>query len=271
LWLLMAWLACAGIMLLRLPIGFARLTRLARESRPVIAGRLAHELERATRDMGLSRPVALLVSASQTIPMTWGASQPVIVLPDDAENWPADRMRVVLLHELAHVARNDFVWQLMGSVARAVHWINPLAWWGFQMLKTELEQASDDRVISAGADANTYAFELLQVTARYPVPRFTPSAALAMGRSARIQRRLESILDETRNRQPLSARIAALVALAGFVALAVVASFGGTVVWATDTAKDAPPAADAPRSDVSSSPGAPGKADAAPEGAADAP
>ncbi len=268
-WLLMAWLAGAGFMLLRLPIGIARLTRLARESRPVIAGRLAHELERATRDIGLSRPVALLVSASQTIPMTWGAWQPVIVLPDDAENWPADRMRVVLLHELAHVARNDFVWQLMGSVARAVHWINPLAWWGFQMLKTEIEQASDDRVISAGADANTYAFELLQVTARYPVPRFTPSAALAMGRSARIQRRLESILDETRNRRPLSGGIAALVALAGFVALAAVASFGGTVVWAADAARDAPSAADAPRSEVSSSPATAGKADAAPEGATD--
>jgi carboxyl-terminal processing protease len=142
---------------------------------------------------------------------------------------------------------------------------------GLREVKTELEQASDDRVISAGADANTYAFELLQVTARYPVPRFTPSAALAMGRSARIQRRLESILDETRSRRPLSARLAALVALAGFVALTIVASFGGTAVWAADTAKDAPPAADASRSDDGLSRAAPGKAAAAPEGTTDAP
>ena len=80
-----------------------------------------------------------------------------------------------------------------GSLARAVHWINPLAWWGFRMLKTELEQSSDDRVISAGADANTYAFELLQVTAHYPAPRFTPlGGVLAMGCSALdSKRRLE--------------------------------------------------------------------------------
>ena len=112
LWLLAVWLVGTGILVLRLLLGVARLARLARESRPVNAGRLAHELERAMRDMGLSRPVALRVSASQTIPMTWGAWQPVILLPDDAENWPADRMRVVLLHELAHVARHDFVWQV---------------------------------------------------------------------------------------------------------------------------------------------------------------
>jgi hypothetical protein len=134
-WLLTAWLVGAGIMMLRLLIGVVRLKRLARESRPVSAGPLAHELERAMGDVGLNRPVALLVSARQTIPMTWGASRPVVLLPDGAENWPADRVRVVLLHELAHVARNDYVWQLMGSLARAVHWINPLVWWGFEKLR----------------------------------------------------------------------------------------------------------------------------------------
>jgi carboxyl-terminal processing protease len=272
-WLLTVWMAGAAIMALRLVIGISRLQRLARESGRVGAGRVADVFERAMCDMGLDRPVTLAVTRDQTIPMTWGTWPPVVLLPRDAENWPEDRLRVVLLHELAHVARNDYAWQLVGALARAVHWINPLAWWGFRKLKAELEQASDNRVLSAGADANTYAFELLHVTARYPLPRFTPSAALAIGRPARLQRRLESILDETRNRRPLSARIAALVGLTGFVAMAVIASFGGTVSLATEAAKDASlPAAGAAPSDDGSPPAATAKATAtAPLDGADAP
>jgi carboxyl-terminal processing protease len=236
-WLLSVWMAGAALLMLRLAIGVARLWRLERAGSPAGARALT-VLEQAQRDAGTSRPVTLLTADHQTMPMTWGALRPVILLPGTAEDWPEDRLRIVLLHELSHVARHDYLWQLVGAVARAVHWLNPLAWWGYQRLKVELEQASDDRVLSAGADANAYAFELLQVTACYPLPRFTPSAALAIGRSARIQQRLESILDETRNRRRLSTRTAALLVLATVMAVAAIASFGGTALWA-DTAEAA--------------------------------
>src|SRR2546426_2601906 len=50
-----------------------------------------------------------------------------ILLPSEAASWPPDRLRAVLLHELAHVARHDCLALTMGTLALAMYWFHPLA------------------------------------------------------------------------------------------------------------------------------------------------
>src|SRR5262249_4018402 len=64
----------------------------------------------------------------------------------------------------------------------------------------------------------------LQITSQFPKPAYAPSAALAIGRSARIQKRIEGILDPSRNRLPLNGRMAAVLFLAASALTASVAS-----------------------------------------------
>lgn len=228
------WLAGVAVLLGHALASFVALKRLERRSEAIDGHPLADELSQAARDQGILRPIRLKLSSRPSIPMTWGIVRPVLLLPREAITWPDAPLRIVLLHELAHIARFDFLTQLVGTIVRALHWYNPLAWWGLSQMKIEQEQACDDCVLRTGTAADVYAFELLNVTSQYPRPRFTPSAALAIGRSAKLQCQLESILDESRNRRPLTLRSSAAVALAGVLMVTGIAPLHSASAGADD-------------------------------------
>jgi hypothetical protein len=100
----------------------------------------------------------------------------------------------VLLHELAHVRRHDYLNQLVARLACAVHWFNPLAWMAARRLRAERERACDDQVLRTGASACDYAEHLLAVARGLrPVGRGTMGIAMA-GRSA-FGERVAALLD----------------------------------------------------------------------------
>jgi carboxyl-terminal processing protease len=129
-----------------------------------------------------------------------------VLLPIEATGWTKERLRAVLLHELAHVQRFDCLTQWLAQLARAVHWFNPLAWLAVRELRREQELACDDRVLRTGLLAADYAEHLLAMASRRPAYRFATGVALAMARPAKIHRRLRSILDPGRNRNALTRR-----------------------------------------------------------------
>ena len=99
--LLLAWAVGTFLSLLLLALGLPGLWLLRRRARRVHVGPLADELIRLRTRLGVTRPVTLLMGPSGTMPMTWGARRPCILLPIEAGHWPADRPRArsVLLHE----------------------------------------------------------------------------------------------------------------------------------------------------------------------------
>jgi carboxyl-terminal processing protease len=213
------WLWLAGAVLAALPIagGFLSLWQLGRSCRPVTAGPAACLLQQIADGLGLRRRVRLVQSGQRTMPMTWGVCRPVVLLPDEADTWSSERLHVVLLHELGHVRRWDCLTQLLAHLARALHWFNPLAWLAVARMYAEQERACDDLVLNAGLDPAEYAEHLLAVTSGLSSRFLVAPVALAMGRRARMQRRLLSILDGGRNRQPLQLRGLALALVAGLV------------------------------------------------------
>jgi len=206
-----------------LAIGLASLRRLRRTSRVLADGAASEALRSLRAEYGLRRRVELLESRSRAIPMTWGVLRPVIVLPADSQTWPAERLRAVLLHELAHVARFDWLMQLASQVARAIHWFNPLAWLAARKVQALQELACDDRVLGVGLLAADYAEQLLAVTSGRRISRTLAAAGLAMGRERRLECRLRAILDPSRNRRTPSRRralVSLAIALAALVSLA---------------------------------------------------
>src|SRR5439155_20287912 len=115
------WLGGAVIILLSVAVGRLRLRALRRAAQPPSNGDWLALLRLLCDELRVGRPVTLLQSADDVMPVTWGWWQPVILLPAEADEWSPERRRVVLLHELAHVKRWDCLTQMIPRLACAVY------------------------------------------------------------------------------------------------------------------------------------------------------
>jgi carboxyl-terminal processing protease len=224
-WLLLL-AAAAGAVLTGMPmvLGWWSLRRLRRKA-CLVGGRAADLLQQLAAELQVRRSIVLLGSDARSIPMTWGIRRPIILLPTGAEKWSEERLRMVLLHELAHIKRGDCGTQILAHLVRALYWFNPLVWLAVAALRTEQERACDDLVLSRGASAPDYAQQLLTITSGRALHWLDSPVALAIGRAKRIQRRLTAILDGERRRRPLTGRMLAwafLTALGVLLPLATV-------------------------------------------------
>ena len=212
---LLVWAIGVVLMLGSLLIGTATIAWQTRR-----AGRIAEPnwlslLQSLREVLSIRRPVALLRSNWPAVPYTSGIFRPAIILPPEADGWPDDRRRVVLLHELAHVKRLDCLTQLIARVARALYWFNPLIWLACRMLRLERERACDDLVLSSGPGTkpSDYAAHLLDIVRTLHTSRFPSLGAVAMAKRSQLEGRVIFILDPKRNRRRLTRLGAAIATL----------------------------------------------------------
>jgi len=220
------WLSGVAVVLILLAVGIVRIAWLDRVTRPMRDDAWLLLMEDLSRELGLHRHIRLLQARGPAMPMTWGIRRPAILLPAEADQWPAERRRDVLLHELAHVKRQDFLIQLIARVACAVYWFHPLVWLAATRLREERERACDDHVLRAGATPSAYATHLLEIARGLRAAPATSLASVAMARPAQLATRLIDVLDGRRCRDTLSPRSALpawIAAIAVVVPLAAVA------------------------------------------------
>lgn len=219
-----AWMLGVLLAMARLASSVTRVRREARTAQPLTDGPAAKMRDRLVWRMGIDRRVTLLQGAAGCMPLTWGIARPCVLLPAEAEGWPADRLEAVLTHELAHVRRRDCAWQLVAEAACALHWFNPLAWAAARRLRLESEHACDDQVLIAGSRGADYAGHLLDVARTLRPPRATPLAAVPMARPSQLRTRLHAVLSAERARGPVPAYVAAPALIGAGVLLAVIAA-----------------------------------------------
>jgi beta-lactamase regulating signal transducer with metallopeptidase domain len=193
------------VLVARLAIEPLALRRLTQGSRGLVDPASRRLLEECMLELRVSRPVRLLQSRGEIMPMTFGTRQPTIVVPASAGQWTEDRWRAVLLHELAHVARRDCLTQRLTACACAIYWPHPGVWFAARRLRVERELACDDRVLEAGAGPREYAGHLLELAHSLGASP-APATALGMARARQLERRLLAILDAARNRATLRRR-----------------------------------------------------------------
>lgn len=215
--ILTVWLIGAGLAMLPWLAGAWTVWRLGRGARRVRDSFINSMFHGLRGEFSIRRKVELKVGRCSMTPMAWGVFRPCVLLPPEALRWPADRLRSVLLHELAHVKRWDCLTQLLGQLACAIYWFNPMAWLGARAMRAEHERACDDRVLAWGLGEACYAEHLVQVARSLRAPAMPWMAAVAMARQSQLRDRLLAILDPSRPRTRFSGRtvlIAVLLTLA---------------------------------------------------------
>jgi TonB family protein len=219
-----AWIAGTSVSLLILIAGWGRLIWLSSRSRRLRRGRWAEVASEIAAGLGIRRPVSLLYSRHPTLLVTYGWWRPCIVLPAGALDWPHNRIRVVVSHELAHVRRGDWAALLLAELLRSMYWFNPLVWVAAERLRQESERACDDVVLGFGVEGPEYAAHLLDVAR---AARFRGFPAPAMVRPSKLERRVNAMLDTRVNRDPATPRMRA-AAIAAMLAVSLgIAGMGG--------------------------------------------
>ena len=213
---ILIWAAGVAAVTVRAILGLAAARRLVRRCRPVTAGPLVETAEEARQALGVSRSVRVFEgspAATVAVPMTCGFLSPTILLPADAAAWPADRLRTVLLHEMAHVRRGDWLLLALAQCACALYWFHPLVWLAVSRLRAEGEGACDDLVLSCGVSAPDYAAHLLEIVRGLSESRFQWPATVAMARRADVADRVRAILGAHRSRCGVTRRGLAVSAI----------------------------------------------------------
>ena len=221
--LLAIWALGTLLLLARLLIGRSRLRAITARAWAPDDAPWNRLLEEEKRLAGVSGRVRLLVSPAAATPFTWGAREPVVLLPEDALEWSTERRRIVLRHELAHVARADSLAQSLAAIACAGYWFHPLALIAAKRLRTECESACDERVVALGTQPWEYASHLLDL-ARGAREMGSPGLlSVGMARRSQLEGRLLALLHASRSRATPTRR-AQVVAIALPLALAMAAS-----------------------------------------------
>lgn len=212
--ILLLWFLGFSVIAFRLLGGLARLAWVAARAKPLFEDAWMHEVLNLSGSLKISRAVRLLECPSaQAMPLTCGLFRPVIILPAGSAQWDADRRRVVLSHELAHIARNDWCIQICGELARAIYWFHPLVWLAAAQLRHESERACDDAVLLSGVAPSHYASQLLDLARTLGSSGRAWSTALAIARPSHLERRFAAMLNPSLNRRRLSPKVKFLIPL----------------------------------------------------------
>jgi TonB family protein len=238
-WLLAIWGIGLVAVASRLFGGLFRTATLSGRARVMVNSAWTVDLEEIAQSLRIDRDVRLLQSAdSSAMPLTWGVRRPTILLPLGASDWPPERRRIVLSHELAHIARVDWLLQICAEISRAIYWFHPLAWKAGSALRYESERACDDVVLNSGIAGEDYAGELLTIARSLKNSPASICPALAIARTTNLERRFAAMLNSSVNRRSsrrskLFVGLAALFLLLPLAAVRAPAqnagSFSGTV------------------------------------------
>jgi GWxTD domain-containing protein len=160
-WLVPFWMAGVVGFYLRHLIGWAMTRRLRRRGVCAAPDFWQERLSVLCRRLQLSRPVALLESCLATVPVVMGHLRPVVLMPVGLlTGLPAAQIESILLHELAHIRRYDYLVNMLQASVESLLFYHPVVWWISGVIRTEREHCCDDLAVALSGDVRQYAVAL---------------------------------------------------------------------------------------------------------------
>ncbi len=160
-WFAPFWMAGVWIFYLSHVAGWIGVRRLRRRGVCGAPERWQKELARLSARLRVSRPVLLLESSLAEAPLVLGHFRPVILVPLGLlAGLPTEQVEAILLHELAHIRRCDFLVNVLQRSVEGLLFYHPAVWWIARVIRTERENCCDDVVVAMTGNAREYAVAL---------------------------------------------------------------------------------------------------------------
>jgi beta-lactamase regulating signal transducer with metallopeptidase domain len=143
--------------------------------------------------IGIKKPVQIWISEFVSSPVTIGFLKPVILVPIAAiNNLSAEQMEAVLLHELSHIKRYDYLVNLVINFIQTIFYFNPFVKAFVKIVEREREKSCDEMVMQFQYDSYEYATALLTLEKTNHIYR--PLAVGATGKKNDLLKRVELIM-----------------------------------------------------------------------------
>jgi len=249
--ILIAWLAVVLTLCARWAVVQWRFGRAVRQLPEFNGVRRGLELARLCRHAGIRRAVRFVEGDLLAVPAVWGILRPTIIVPRQlSSDLSLRQLRWLLLHELAHVSRNDLLISLIQRIVVILNFFNPAAWIANHVADRLREFACDDQASSlcdtSPVEASEAFVQILQRAVRSPIPLAGTLGLFGLDSRSGCFQRVERLLDSDRPRSGKIGRMSQ-------VAILLLAALSLPYVHAAvdnppgQPGKEARPAAQAPR------------------------
>lgn len=162
---------------------------------------------------GIYRPVTVRLSHLVESPITYRFFRPIVLLPISLFTHLSDeQIEVILLHELAHIKRQDYLVNLLQSCIEVLFFYHPLIWWMSKQVRIEREHCCDDRVMNLRHNPMLYAQTLTQMQGQHYSLK-TKLAMSATGNTGDFSKRIYRLFEQKEPYATLRNSVAALLLL----------------------------------------------------------
>ncbi|MFO1499006.1 MAG: M56 family metallopeptidase [Verrucomicrobiota bacterium] len=212
-----AWACGCGLLLVVVARRQWRFARWLRTQPPIRDEAIRSLLESCKARIGVRRHVELIEARGIPFPALFGWPKPLLLLPSESlPHLSEAELRLIMLHELAHIRRADIPlnWAMMAG--QAMHWFNPLVWLALRQLRSDRELVCDSMVLEVldRPEHRAYGQALLKLLERAEPAVVNPALLSILGHRHNLQKRIIMISEfkpATRTTWGLTTVLAAVV------------------------------------------------------------
>jgi bla regulator protein blaR1 len=218
-WLSIIYLSAAGFMMIRFYKQLSYTKRLSVSGLTKAHPEIRVFLQELAGRMGIHKPISVWLSDLVETPLTIGFWKPVILLPVSiVNNLSMRQTEAIILHELYHIQRNDFVMNFLIATSDVILFFNPFARFFKDIIQREREHRCDDIVIQFRYEPGLYAQALLLLEKQRPVSKSRTTGSISVAATGNhkmlLLARVKRILTGETLRTPISHRLACFFLIA---------------------------------------------------------
>ncbi|RNL51703.1 M56 family metallopeptidase [Pedobacter jejuensis] len=190
--------------------GYSKLNRFKNQGLSNIPEEWKLIFATVTANLKINKKVAFHLSEIVNVPLVIGYLKPVVLFPLALVNQlDNDQVEAILIHELSHIRRNDFLLNLIKTAIETFLFYNPFVWMAGKFIHIEREHACDDLVLKATGKPLNYAHALLKL--ELLKDKTSPAYALAAtGKTQNLYQRIKRITNMKTNYLNAKQQMAAL-------------------------------------------------------------
>jgi bla regulator protein BlaR1 len=187
-WILCGWITGTILSLLYTLTGRIGVSYISKSTSRYSEQHFIEEVSQLARELGIKREVRVVVSSRCRLPFTYNFIHPTLVIPDESKNWPKKKRRAILIHELSHIRRHDFLILILSRVICSVFWFIPVTWIAHADMQLEQEKICDSISVEEGERPAEYA--------RYMVDLARTARSLVLWSGIFIMKRRNNMLEK---------------------------------------------------------------------------